>query len=131
MGVAGIAGVWAPSPVRGVLFGWFLVGLAGRAVLEGDLFLWFISFPIAAVLIAALIFELVRRRSTAETLCALGGGALSLVSLVVLAYLAPYLPVICPGAFAARNPVALLSYPASTFPWDATELKYMERCLRA
>lgn len=40
MGVAGIVGVWTRPPLRSALFGWFRVGIAGRAIVEGGLYLW-------------------------------------------------------------------------------------------
>src|SRR5712691_13211298 len=45
MGAAGIVGALTSGPRRATLLGWFLVGIAARAILEGDLYLWFVSFP--------------------------------------------------------------------------------------
>ena len=70
MGCAGIVGALTSGPLRATLLGWFLVGIAIRAILEGDLYLWFISFPVAAALIVGLIVELVRARSISKCLTA-------------------------------------------------------------
>jgi hypothetical protein len=130
MGIAGIVAPRLTEPLRSALFGWFLLGLASRAVLEGDLYFWFISFPIAGVLVLMLALELAHERSIPSALWALGGGTLAVVSLVALAFVAPYMPAICPWSpTVGRTTMVLISYPGSTFPWDAAELTYAEQCL--
>lgn len=129
MGVAGIVAPRLTGPLRSTLFGWFLLGLASRAVLEGDLYLWFISFPIAGILVLMLALELAHERSIPGALWATGAGALAVVSLVALAFAAPHLPAICPWSPAAGRTMVLISYPGSTFPWNVTELTYAEQCL--
>lgn len=131
MGAAGIAGAWAKHPLREVLFGWCLLGLASRAVLVGDIFFLSVGIPIAAILIAALTYELLGRRSTAGTFSALGAGAVAVLSTIALAYAAPYLPALCPGSPAAGSSVFLIAYPPSVSPWDTAERKYVLRCLEA
>jgi hypothetical protein len=131
MGAAGIAGAWARHPLREALLGWCLLGLAGRAVVAGDILFLSVGIPIAAILIAVLTFELRSRPSTAGTLAALGGGAFAVLSTVALAYAAPYLPALCPGSPAAGTSVFLIAYPPSVSPWDTAERKYVLRCLAA
>ena len=130
MGIAGIASVWAGAPLRAALPGWFLVGIASRSILEGSLFAWFVSIPIAAVLVAALILELLRHRSVASTVWASVGGGLAIYSLVALVYIAPNLPAIClPFPDPGRSAV-LISYPYGDPPWDVPERNYQDYCFR-
>jgi hypothetical protein len=124
MGSAGISTVWTTGATRGALLGWFLVGLASRALVEGDLYLIFLSVPIAAALLAALAFALQRQRTAAGTMGAAAGGGLAVLSLVALAAVAPSLPAICPPT---RGPGIL--YPGNTPPFDFAEYRYIERCL--
>jgi hypothetical protein len=131
MGNAGIIGVWVKQPLRGALLGWFLVGIGSRAIMEGTVYLFFISVPIAAVLLAALIYEMQRRPSVAGTLSALGGGALAILSLVVLAYVAPHLPALCPYMPAEGTSRASFSYPGGSFPWEGVQSQYFEQCAGA
>ena len=128
MGVAGIAGVWMTGALRGALFGWFLVGLASRAILEGDAYLSFISFPIAIALLAALAYELLNRRLAAKAIAAAAGGCLALLSLPALAIVAPSMPAICSPAAAFGRDESLVRYPSATL-FDAAEETYTERCL--
>lgn len=130
MGVAGIAAVWTRPPFRSALFGWFLVGIAGRAILEGGIYLWFISVPVAVVLLAALAFELVRRPSATATKWALAGAGLALYSLFALAYVAPNLPPICIPFPDPGKSAVLVSYPPGNPPWDLAERKYQDYCFR-
>jgi hypothetical protein len=132
MGIAGIAAVLTKHPVRDALLGWFLIGITSRAILESLYFIWigwFISFVIAAILITALVWELSRRPSADRTLYALGGSAAAILSLVVLAFAAPYLPILCPGTRAVSGPILLIPYPPSAFPWGEAEVKFDLRCL--
>ena|ERR1700674_806280 len=129
MGAAGIAAAWMIGPARGVLLGWFLVGLASRAIVEGDLYLFFISVPIALLLLAALTIALLRRPSKAVTLGAAVGGGLSILALVALAVASPSFPVICAPAPPQGTSEMLISYPFSTPPFDAAERNYVLRCL--
>ena len=131
MGAAGILGAWAKHPLREALLAWCLLGLAGRAVLVGDILFLTVGIPIAAILVAALTYELLGRRSTAGTLAALGAGVIAVLSTVALAYAAPYLPALCPGSPAAGTSVFLIAYPPSVSPWDTAERKYVLRCLEA
>jgi hypothetical protein len=129
MGAAGIAAAWMTGVRRGLLLGWFLVGVASRAIVEGDLYLIFISVPIALLLLAALTIALLRRPSRASTLGAAVGGGLSIVVLVALAISAPSFPVICAPAPPQGTSELLISYPFSTPPFDAAERNYILRCL--
>jgi uncharacterized membrane protein len=132
MGVAGIAAVLTKHPLRDALLGWFLIGITSRAILESLYFIWigwFISFVIVVVLLAGLVYELSRHPSAAGTLYALGGGAAAILSLVVLVYVSPYLPALCPAALAEGKSVILIPYPPSAFPWDEAELANSLRCL--
>lgn len=129
MGAAGIAGVWMTGAPRGTLLGWFLVGVASRAIVEGDAYLAAISFPIAVVLLSALASELLYRRSAATALGAAAGGCLALVALPALAIVAPSMPAICSSAAAfGREQSMVFRYPATTL-FDAAEESYTERCL--
>jgi hypothetical protein len=127
MGGAGIAGVWLKGAARGALLGWFLVGIASRAVVEGDAYLWFISFPIAAALLCSLAFELLYHRSSAKTLAAAAGGSLAILSLVGLAIIAPSLPVICAPKTGTSE--TLFNYPGDSPPFDVAESAYTLHCL--
>jgi hypothetical protein len=132
MGVAGIAAVWTRHPLRDALLGWFLIGITSRAILESLYFIWFgwfISFVIAVILVAGLVYELRRHPSADRTLYALGGGAAAILSLFVLAFASPYLPVLCPAPRSAGARVLLIPYPPSAFPWDEAELRFDLRCL--
>jgi hypothetical protein len=129
MGVAGVVSTLTIGPLRATLLGWFLVGIAIRAILEGDLYLAFISFPAAAALIVGLIVELVRARSTSIMAFGAVGGATALVALAILGAVGPQLPAICPTHRAQTRTVILISYPPNVFPWDAAERKYAEQCL--
>ena len=129
MGAAGIVGALTGGSLRATLLGWFLVGIAARAILEGDLYLWFVSFPLAAVLVAGLIVELVRARSGSSVAFGVAGGAAAIVALAILAAVAPQLPAICPTRSAQAGTIVLIAYPPRGFPWDAAELKYAEQCL--
>jgi hypothetical protein len=129
MGVAGMAGVWMKGALRGALLGWFLVGVASRAIVEGDAYLAFISFPIAVALLSALAFELLHWRSAAKALGAAAGGCLAILALPALAITAPSMPAICSSAAAfGRSQSMVFRYPATTL-FDAAEERYTERCL--
>lgn len=132
MGVAGIAAVITKHPLREALLGWFLIGITSRAILESLYFIWigwFVSFVIAIVLLGGLIYELRRHPSAAGTLCAMGGGAAAILSLVVLAFVAPHLPALCPAPRGESASVLLISYPPSAFLWDEAKLKFDLGCL--
>lgn len=131
MGVAGIVGVWTRPPLRSALFGWFLVGIASRALVEGGLYLWFVSLPIAVVVLSGLAFELFRRPSVAGTVWASVGGGLALYSIFALAYVAPNLPAICLPFPDPGKSAVLVSYPIGNPPWDFPERKYQAYCFRA
>ena len=124
MGLAGIAGTFVARPLRSALFGWFLLGIALRTVLDGGVYLLWITFPIPVVLLGVLLYELTRRPSRSDTTAALGGGALALATLVLLALAAPSLPVICPPPGSGL----LISYPPADFPWEQAEHHYTDVC---
>ncbi len=128
MGLAAILCAFVSGRRRDVLIGWSLVGLATRAVLEGDLYLWFVSLPIAAILLAALVANLAVLPSWSERTVALVAGIASIVSLALLASVAPSLPTICPPRQPPGTSISLVSYPPDVFPWDAAEHKYIDRC---
>jgi hypothetical protein len=124
MGLAGIAGVFMTGALRRALLGWFFVGIASRAIVEGDAYLIFISAPVALVLLAGLAIELLRRPSVVGFVSAAAGGVLAILSLVVLAAVAPALPPICQHLVGGY-----LLYPGNTPPFDVAELKYLLTCL--
>jgi hypothetical protein len=128
MGAAGMAGVWMSGAPRGALLGWFLVGIASRALVEGDLYLVFISAPIAVALLATLAFELLHRPSVSGTLGAAAGGGLAVLSLIALAIAAPSLPVICQPFPAPGTSSWSIAYPGNTPPFDVAEQNYADRC---
>lgn len=130
MGAAGMAGVLMSGALRGVLLGWFLVGIASRALVEGDTYLIFISVPIAVALLAALAVELLHRRSVSTTVGTAAGGGLAILSLVALAIAAPSLPVICQPFPAPGTTSWFLSvgYVGNTPPFDVAEQKYNASC---
>ena len=128
MGIAGIAGIWRTGAPRGALFGWFLVGIASRAVVEGDAYLAFISIPIALALLAALAAELLRQPSAPRTLGAAAGGGLAVIALVVLAVAAPSLPVICAPHPSPGTSTWVFLYPGNSPPFDDAEQNYDMRC---
>jgi hypothetical protein len=130
MGLAGIASAFVDRPLRSALLGWFLVGIAARAVLVGDLFFLVLGVPVACVLLGTLVVELSSRASAANTLWGIAGSALSVIAFVLLVAAAPHLPVICPSLPEAGKSVLLISYPIdSVFPWDdGVEELYFERC---
>lgn len=133
MGVAGIAAVWTRPPLRSALFGWFLVGIAGRAILEGGIYLWLISIPVAVALLAALAFELVRRPSATATKWALAGvgrrrpcGLLAVCARLRGAKPVPDLHTVSgPGKVSSSRLV-----PTCNPPWDVAERKYQDYCFR-
>jgi hypothetical protein len=128
MGIAGIAGVGMTGALRGALLGWFLAGIASRAILEGDLYFVFISVPIAIGLLSALTFELIRGPSVARSLSAVAGGGLAVLALIVLAIVAPSLPVICQSFLGPGRSVTIFLYPGNIPPFDAVERNYIDRC---
>jgi hypothetical protein len=124
-----MAGVWMKGALRGALLGWFLVGVASRAIVEGDAYLALISFPIAVALLSALAFELLHWRSAAKALGAAAGGCLAILSLPALAITAPSMPAMCSSDAAfGRSQSMVFRYPATTL-FDAAEERYTERCL--
>jgi len=127
MGVAGIVAAWVEQPLRGALLGWFLVGIASRAIAETDVYSMYVSVPIAVLLLGAFVFEMARRPSAAGTRSALGGGALAILSLVALAFVSPYLPVICP-TFGTEKYGFAIAYPASTYLFVGTESRIFVQC---
>lgn len=129
MGIAGMAGIWMSGALRGAFLGWFLVGIASRALVDGDLYLIFISAPTAGALLAALAFELLHRRSVAGTVGAAVGGGVAILSLVALVIVAPSLPVICQPFPAPGTSSWSIAYPGNTPPFDAAERKYNSGCL--
>jgi hypothetical protein len=129
MGLAAIVCGFVTGPKRAMFLGWCLVGLATRAVLEGDLYLWFVSLPIAAILLTALALNLQRLPLWSDRMATLGAGIGSILALALLAAVAPSLPAICPSRQPAGKSVSLISYPPGVFPWDATEEKYIAACM--
>lgn len=129
MGAAGIAALRTTGARRGALLGWFLIGLASRAIVEGDLYFSFISIPIATALLAALAYDLIRRRSAAANVGAAAGGGLALFALVALAIVAPSFPTICQPLPASWKSEGFILYPGNTPPFDAAERSYDLRCL--
>jgi hypothetical protein len=128
MGIAGVVGIWTSGALRGGLFGWFLVGMATRAIVEGDAYLAFISIPIALALVAALAVELLRQPSAPRTLGAALGGVLAVIALVVLAVAAPSLPVICAPHPSPGTSTWVFLYPGNSPPFDDAEQNYDLRC---
>ena len=130
MGMAGAVGLWAKGPVRHALLGWFLLGIASRALVDGGLDLSLFSIPLAALLLAALIRELLIQPSVASFIAGLAGGCLAIVSLIGLAWLAPQLPPICRQIPLPGTTTAEVSYPFNSPPWDVAERKYTDKCFR-
>lgn len=131
MGLAGVVSAFVDRPVRSALLGWFLAGIATRAVIEGDGFFLIVGVPVAGALLAALAVELSVRPSAANTFWALAGSAASVIAFVVLAVAAPHLPVICPTPPATGRSVFLISYPSdNSFPFDGIANQYFERCAK-
>jgi hypothetical protein len=128
MGIAGAVSLFVNRPLRSALLGWFLVGIAARAVIDAGIYLWFFSFPIVVAFVGAFVLELVLTRSRAGVLAAAGGGALSLASLVLLALAAPILPVICGAPPPPGGSTLRISYPPTSFPWDEAEFQYIVSC---
>jgi hypothetical protein len=129
MGLAGVVSAFVDRPLRSALLGWFLVGIATRAVVVGDVFFLIVGVPIAGLLLAALALDLSVRPSATNTLWCLAGAASSVIAFVVLAVAAPHLPVICPTPPAAGRSVFLISYPSdNSFPFDGIGNQYFERC---
>jgi hypothetical protein len=129
MGLAGVVSAFVDRPLRSALLGWFLVGIATRAVVGVDLFFLIVGVPVAAVLLAALVVELSTRASAANTLWSIAGAASSVIAFALLAVAAPHLPVICPPLPAAGKSVISISYPPDNiFPWDGVGVLYFERC---
>jgi len=129
MGAAGIVGAFVARPLRSALLGWFLVGIATRAVVGIDLFFLLVGVPVAAALLAAFAAELLIRRSTANTLWGFAGGASSIVAFALLVLAAPHLPVICQPPPPPGTSVVLFAYPGtSVWPWDGVGQMYFLRC---
>jgi hypothetical protein len=129
MGLAGVVSVFVDRPLRSALLGWFLVGIATRAVVGVDIFFLIVGVPVAAVLLAALAVELSIRATAANTVWCIAGAASSVVAFALLAVAAPHLPVICPPSPAAGKSVALIAYPSDDiFPFDGIAVLYFERC---
>jgi len=128
LGLAAILCGVISGPGRAVFVGWCLVGLAARAVLEGDLYLWFVSLPVAAVLLTALIVSLSRLSSWSARLQTLAAGVASILALTLLAVVAPALPTICPPRQPPGKSVSFISYPPDVFPWESVELNYIAAC---
>ncbi len=128
MGLAAILSCFVSGPRRALFVGWSLVGLASRAVLEGNVYLWIVSLPIAAILLTALMVSLVRMPTWSERMSLLAAGIASILALTLLALAAPALPAICPPPPPPGKSVLLISYPPGVFPWEAAERKYMDAC---
>jgi hypothetical protein len=130
IGVAGIVSAFVDRPLRSALLGWFLVGIAARAVVGVDLlFLVVIGVPVALVLLAALGVELSIRASVANAVWAFAGAISSVVAFVLLVVAAPHLPVICQPPLPPGKSVILISYPPDNiFPWGDVALQYFDRC---
>jgi hypothetical protein len=129
MGLAGVVSAFVGRPFRSALLGWFLVGIATRAVVVGDLFFLIIGVPVAVVLLAALAVELSVRASATNTLWCLAGAASSVIAFAALAVAAPHLPVICASPPAAGTSISTISYPSdNSFPYDGIANQYFERC---
>jgi predicted neutral ceramidase superfamily lipid hydrolase len=129
MGLAAILCGLVSGPWRAVLVGWCLVGLSGRAVLEGDLYLSFVSLPIAAILLTAFIVNLSRFPTSSERMSTLVSGIASILALTLLAVVAPALPTICPPRLPPGKSVSFISYPPDVFPWETAEQKYIAACI--
>jgi hypothetical protein len=128
MGLAGAVSAFVDRPLRSALLGWFLVGIATRAVVGVDLFFLIVGVPVAVVLLAALAVELSIRASAANILWSFAGAASSVIAFALLAVAAPHLPVICPSPPPPGKSVILVSYPQDNiFPWEVAVL-YFERC---
>jgi hypothetical protein len=129
MGVAGVVVSWTKGALRGSLLGWFLIGLASRAVAVGDIFLLVIGIPVAAALVLVLTLALLRQRSGAVAAGAVAAGILAILALVVLAAVAPSLPAICIPIPASGTSQGLILYPANAPPFDFAEQSYDLHCL--
>ncbi len=128
MGSTAIVGIFVQRPLRSPLLGWSLIGIATMTVIDGDLYLIVVSVPIASLLVAAFVLEVVNGRSAGDAARALGSAACAILAIVVLAVLAPQLPAICPPAPRSGQSVATLSYPPNVPPWDTAERQYMDAC---
>ena len=129
MGLAGVVSAFVDRPLRSALLGWFLGGIATRAVvLVGDLIFFTVGVLVAAVLLAVLVVELSIDKSAANTLWCIAGGALSVVAFFLLVVAAPHLPVICQSLPPAGKSLFFVSYPPNAFPWDGIGVLYFERC---
>lgn len=124
-GLAGVAGTFVDRPARSALFGWFLVGVAFRSIIDGSVYLIIFTAPFALVLLAALVLELAYRGNYANVAAGLGAGAAAIVALFVLSAVAPSFPAICPPT----HPGIQFSYPGNVGFWDGAQSKYDDVCL--
>ena len=69
MGLAGVVSAFVDRPLRSVLLGWFLFGIATRAVVGADVYSLVVAVLIAAALLAALVVDLSVRGSVANMVC--------------------------------------------------------------
>ena len=121
MGVSLILSPFLGRPLRDTLLGWALVGLALRGFVDGTIYLWWITIPIAIIFLVVLFLAV--RGPLQQTAWAAAGAAASVTAFGLLALVAPNLPAICPG----NGPG--IFYPSNIFPWEAAEQRYMNECL--
>ena len=127
MGISGVLAPWAKEPNRSVLLGYFLFGIASRAVVEGAVFLW-LDIPFVLAPLTALAVAMLRRPTFGRTLWAAAGAGLSILSLVALALATPIVPPLCPQPTATGTSEWGLAYPRGLPAWDLAEQRYFQRC---
>lgn len=129
MGLGGIAATFVERPLRNALFGWFLVGVAFRTILDGSVYLIFVTGPIALLLLVALAIELIHDRNRASVAASLAAGAGAIVAIFVLRAVAPNFPPICPSTHPPTIAGFVILYPGNVGFWDEAQSKFTFACL--
>lgn len=126
-GLSGVAATFVDRPLRSALFGWFLVGVAFRAIIDGSAYLIEFTVPIAALLLAALVVELNSHSNRTNVTAGLAAGAAAIVTIFVLRAVAPYFPAIC----LPEHPYGgfVIGYPGNVGFWDEAQSKFAFACL--
>ena len=126
-GLAGVAATLVDRPLRSALFGWFLVGVAFRAVIDGSVYLIEFTAPIALILLVALFVELISHQNHVNIAAGLTAGAAAIVTIFVLRAVAPYFPAIC----VPQHPYLgfVVQYPGNVGFWDEAQSKFEFACL--
>jgi len=124
-GLAGVAATFVDRPLRSALFGWLLVGVAFRSIIDGSIYLVVFTAPLALVLLAALVVELTSHMQLANVAAALLAGAAAIVAIFLLRAVAPYFPPICPLTHAG----VYFGYPGNVGFWDEAQSKFDDACL--